>query len=227
MQTIAAYDNDPKAVATHNANWEPVAQVADLTDWQALDIPDCDGIVAGPPCQDESVFKQLSHYSDKGRSSLYLATARIIARKKPAWAIIENVVPMTKSDEYKQASAILWDAGYWLTTYKMVHAAYGGYTTRERAFLVISKHSIPLPPPDLLRTGVQIAWVSTRAYLIKPRTYRMGNSESNTGRLSAGAGRCVLLFSKVYEQSSAPPMGGGMVYHYGSQQGAHSFVLAG
>ncbi len=48
---IAAYDHDADAVATYQRNLGNHAQVADIRDLRGDDLPDCDGIVGGPPCQ--------------------------------------------------------------------------------------------------------------------------------------------------------------------------------
>lgn len=147
MQVIAAYDSNRYAVATYNQNWHPVAQVANLANWKKLDIPDCDGIIAGPPCQDASRLK--SSGVNQGRSQLYVETAHLIAAKHPAWALLENVPNMAKAPEFITASQILWDAGYWITTVRLNHAAFGGLTTRDRLFLIASKKMLSLPSPSL------------------------------------------------------------------------------
>jgi site-specific DNA-cytosine methylase len=142
MQITAAYDNDPRCVDVYNRNLEPVAQTADLEHWRDLDIPDCDGIIASPPCQDASVANQRV---DRGRSSLYVTTARIIAAKRPQWALVENVPGMKNRAEFGEACQVLTDAGYWVASHKMRHDQHGGYTSRERVFLIAAKMMLPTP----------------------------------------------------------------------------------
>jgi site-specific DNA-cytosine methylase len=142
MHITAAYDNDSRCVDVYNRNLEPVAQVADLENWRDLDIPDCDGIIASPPCQDASVANQRV---DRGRSSLYVTTARIIVHKQPGWALIENVPGMKNRAEFGEACQVLTDAGYWVTSHKMRHDQHGGFTSRERVFLVVAKMMLPTP----------------------------------------------------------------------------------
>jgi site-specific DNA-cytosine methylase len=142
MHITAAYDNDQRCVEVYNRNLNPVARVADLEHWRELGIPECEGIIASPPCQDASVANQRV---DRGRSSLYVTTARIIAAKQPAWALVENVPGMKNRAEFGEACQVLTDAGYWVTSHKMRHDQHGGFTSRERVFLIAAKMMLPTP----------------------------------------------------------------------------------
>ncbi len=143
MKIIAAYDHDPDVVACYNLNREPVCRVADLQHWRMLDIPTSHGIIAGPPCQDASIAS--NGRADRGRSALYVETARIIADRRPEWALIENVLTMRRRSEYRAALDILTNAGYWITVHTMIHADFGGATTRKRLFVVASRRMLPMP----------------------------------------------------------------------------------
>lgn len=148
IEVISAYDKEPEAVAVYNANWHPVAVEADLSRWRSLDIPDCDGIIAGPPCQDASrASSNRKGFTSRGLNNLYVETAKIIAHKQPSWAIIENVQDMRRTPEFVQANEVLFNAGYWVTLHQMIHADFGGRTTRKRIFLIASRHGLPIPTP--------------------------------------------------------------------------------
>lgn len=88
------------------------------------DIPDCDGIIGGPPCQAWSEGgKQLG--LDDTRGLLFLDFIRIVKDKRPKFFVIENVRGIL-GDKHKSSLSLfmkkLHDAGYRIT-YELLNAA--------------------------------------------------------------------------------------------------------
>lgn len=87
----------------------------DITQVDANDIPDCDVVLAGFPCQPFSlagVSKKRSlgretGFRDKTQGALFFDVARIIAAKRPAAFLLENVKNLTSHDRGRTFKVIL------------------------------------------------------------------------------------------------------------------------
>jgi DNA (cytosine-5)-methyltransferase 1 len=64
-----------------------------ITDIPSEDVPDCDGIIGGPPCQSWSEAGSKRGIADK-RGQLFYEFMRILADKKPKFFLAENVSGM-------------------------------------------------------------------------------------------------------------------------------------
>lgn len=64
-----------------------------ITDIESCEIPDCDGIIGGPPCQSWSEAGALRGIKDK-RGQLFFDFVRILADKQPYFFLAENVSGM-------------------------------------------------------------------------------------------------------------------------------------
>ena len=62
----------------------------------ADDVPDCDGIIGGPPCQSWSEAGALRGINDK-RGQLFFDFIRILEAKQPKFFLAENVSGMLSS----------------------------------------------------------------------------------------------------------------------------------
>ena len=115
-----------------------VLNTADVRTLSGGDIPDCDGIIGGPPCQAWSEGgKQLGIEDPRGQ--LFLDYIRIVKDKKPKFFLIENVQGIL-DDKHKQSldgfMRMLHDAGYNIT-YELLNAAdYKIPQDRFRVFFV-------------------------------------------------------------------------------------------
>lgn len=88
------------------------------------DIPDCDGIIGGPPCQAWSEGgKQLGIEDPRGQ--LFLDYIRIVKEKKPKFFVIENVQGILEKKHKASLDGfmkLLTDAGYKIK-YELLNAA--------------------------------------------------------------------------------------------------------
>lgn len=94
-----------------------------ITDVSEQDVPDCDGIVGGPPCQSWSAAGAGRGISDK-RGQLFNDYIRILKAKQPKFFLVENVAGILASKHGESFNGFLNDfekAGYNIS-WKLVNA---------------------------------------------------------------------------------------------------------
>ena len=113
----------------------------DITTVPVEDIPDCDIVIAGFPCQPFSNAGNRRGVYDK-RGELYLECLRIIEKKKPRVVLFENVKGLlsSKHQSGKRLIEVIQDdlenLGY-VVNYSIVNASdYGVPQNRERMILI-------------------------------------------------------------------------------------------
>ncbi len=139
FELVYAIDIDQKALNTHRMNFECGKVVCgDICAVDSGEIPDCDVIVGGFPCQSFSTVNPTKDPFDE-RANLYRQMARIVKDKKPKVFIAENVKGMMtlhKGQIFKRVIEEFENAGY-QTYSKLFHAAdYGVPQKRERVIIV-------------------------------------------------------------------------------------------
>lgn len=101
-----------------------ILNTCDIRTLTGDDIPDCDGIIGGPPCQAWSEGgKQLGIEDPRGQ--LFLDYIRIVKDKKPKFFLIENVQGILDEKHKESLSSfmnILCKAGYRIS-YELLNAA--------------------------------------------------------------------------------------------------------
>ena len=102
------------------------------------EIPDCDGIIGGPPCQSWSEAGSLKGIADS-RGQLFYDFIRILKDKQPKFFVAENVAGMlairnkNAVDEFKK---IFKESGYTLSMNLLNVADYGVPQDRKRVFYI-------------------------------------------------------------------------------------------
>ena len=139
VELVYALDIDSKALNTHKLNFEAgEIKCGDICEIPSEDIPDCDILIGGFPCQSFSTVNPTKDPFDD-RANLYKQMVRIVKDKQPKVFIAENVKGlMTLHDGkiFKKVCKAFEDAGYTLT-YKLLNAAdYGVPQKRERVIVV-------------------------------------------------------------------------------------------
>ena len=89
-EIVWANDIDPDAVSTYRKNIGAHAVLGDISDITSKNIPSCDVVVGGFPCQGFSQANLLRFEKDE-RNRLYLEFKRVVADKRPLYFIAENV----------------------------------------------------------------------------------------------------------------------------------------
>ena len=138
FQLVWANDFDKDAVETYRANVDEHCICADIGEVSDKDIPDCDVIIGGFPCQGFSMANTKRNVLDK-RNSLYLQYVRILKAKKPMFFVAENVkgiLTLGKGEVIKAIISDFAEVGY-RVVYRLLNAAdYGVPQTRQRVIIV-------------------------------------------------------------------------------------------
>ncbi|PKM87169.1 MAG: DNA (cytosine-5-)-methyltransferase [Firmicutes bacterium HGW-Firmicutes-12] len=105
---------------------------------KSSDIPNCDGIIGGPPCQSWSEAGTLRGINDE-RGKLFYEFIRILTEKQPKFFIAENVSGML-ADIHKNAVEniikMFNDAGYEISIELLNAIDYGVAQDRKRVFYI-------------------------------------------------------------------------------------------
>jgi len=109
-----------------------------ITDIPSNEVPDCDGIIGGPPCQSWSEAGSKRGIADK-RGQLFYEFMRILADKKPKFFLAENVSGMLSPahrDALSNIKQMFTDIGYNLSFELLNVSNYGVPQDRKRVFFI-------------------------------------------------------------------------------------------
>lgn len=125
FQIIWANEYDSKIWETYSANNpETVLDRRNLSKIKSNEIPDCDGIIGGPPCQSWASSGANRGFDDK-RGKVFLDYIRIIHDKRPKFFLIENVEGLlrkTHQESFKQILELLEQNDTYSVSYKLLNA---------------------------------------------------------------------------------------------------------
>lgn len=137
-EIVWANDLYGDAVETYRANIGNHIVCEDIATIPSKDIPPCDIVIGGFPCQGFSVANTKRHEGDS-RNKLYLQLLRVIRDKKPKFFVAENVKGILHFAKGKAFAKILEDMrglGYRVQTRLFNTADYGVPQKRERVVFV-------------------------------------------------------------------------------------------
>ena len=131
-----------------------------ITDISADEVPDCDGIIGGPPCQSWSEAGAKRGIADK-RGQLFYDFIRILNAKQPKFFLAENVSGMlhpTHRQALEHIQSLFKKSGYRLTFHSINVANYGIAQDRKRVFFIGIRSDLSLafrfPLPSSIRQQV-------------------------------------------------------------------------
>ncbi len=170
---VWANDIDSDCVATYKKNIGDDVIHGDISEIDVAEIPDCDVMLGGFPCQGFSVANTKRSVLDE-RNTMYLQYVRVLKAKRPKVFVAENVKGILTLGKGAVIEAIVEDfsdAGYDVT-YKLLNAAdYGVPQTRERVIIVGLRKDLdynfifPDPTHDKDAENGKLPWVSVRQAL--------------------------------------------------------------
>lgn len=147
FELIYAMDIDQKALNTHKLNFKGTEiRCADICEVDTSEIPECDIVIGGFPCQSFSTVNPTKDPFDD-RANLYKQMVRVVQEKQPQAFVAENVkglMTLHKGEIFKRVCKAFEDAGYTLS-FKLLNAAdYGVPQKRERVILVGFRNDLKL-----------------------------------------------------------------------------------
>lgn len=141
---VWANDFDKYAVQTYKVNYDNEIVLGDINEIPFSEIPDCDILIGGFPCQAFSMMGEQRGFED-ARGTLFFRIAEIIKDKiekgkKPRAVILENVRALRTHDKgrtYETIKRILEDdLGYKVFADVLNSADFGIPQTRNRTYIV-------------------------------------------------------------------------------------------
>lgn len=141
---IWANDFDKFAVQTYKANFGDHIVLGDINKIPFEEIPDCDVMIGGFPCQPFSMMGEQKGFGD-ARGTLFFRIAEILEHKikngkRPKVLVLENVRSLKTHNNgktYKEIHRILHDVlGYRVFCDTLNSADYGVPQTRNRTYIV-------------------------------------------------------------------------------------------
>ena len=141
-QTLYANEFDSKIWATFEENFTKKSNTAldkrSITEVDSDEVPDCDGIIGGPPCQSWSEAGALRGINDS-RGQLFFDFIRILKQKNPKFFLAENVSGML-ADRHREALnqiiGLFEECGYAVTFHLLNASDYGVPQDRKRVIFV-------------------------------------------------------------------------------------------
>lgn len=90
FEIVYANEYDKSIWETYEKNHTTPLDHRDIRKIDSSELPDCDGIIGGPPCQSWSEAGSLKGINDS-RGQLFYDFIRILKDKKPKFFVAENV----------------------------------------------------------------------------------------------------------------------------------------
>jgi len=137
-ELIWANENYKDAFDTYHKNLGDHIVFGDIRDIPSSEIPECDIVIGGFPCQGFSIANAKRSEKDS-RNRLYLEFPRVIRDKKPKYFLAENVKGLVSLCKGKVLEMIVGDfvrAGYHIKHKVLDAANYGVPQHRERIIFI-------------------------------------------------------------------------------------------
>jgi DNA (cytosine-5)-methyltransferase 1 len=135
---VWANEYDKTIWKTYKLNHSSFLDQRDIRSIKTNEIPDCDGIIGGPPCQSWSEAGLMKGIDDY-RGKLFYEFIRVLNAKKPLFFVAENVSGMLSEKHkgsVKNIVNMFGEAGYELQMKLLNAYEYGIPQDRKRVFYV-------------------------------------------------------------------------------------------
>lgn len=164
FDVIWANEYDKSIWETYEKNHKGVyLDKRSITDVPTIDVPECDGIIGGPPCQSWSEAGAMRGIGDK-RGQLFYDFIRILADKQPKFFLAENVSGMlldTHKPALENIKNMFRECGYNLSFQMLNVSDYGVPQDRKRVFFVGYRRDLGIefefPKPTTLKNKIPLS----------------------------------------------------------------------
>jgi DNA (cytosine-5)-methyltransferase 1 len=145
FEIVRAIDAMPDACATYRKNIGEHITAVDIRSVDGKDLPKCDLVIGGPPCQGYSVAGHMD--PDDPRSSLTWDFVRLVGALRPRAFVMENVKALAVLKRWQRLRGLLLARlegfGYLVFMHVLDARAYGVPQGRERVFFVGTRDDLP------------------------------------------------------------------------------------
>lgn len=141
---VWANDFNRDAAATYNANFGEHCTFGDLVallEDPAVEIPEADIVIGGPPCQGFSLLNK--NREDDPRKQMWRPFLEVVRRSGAEVFVMENVPQLLGSPEHEDIVRAAEAMGFRLAWKKLLAADYGVPQTRHRAFIIGCRFADP------------------------------------------------------------------------------------
>ena len=139
FKTIWANDRDKDVWETFGRNFPSTyLDKRSIVDIPSSEIPDCAGIIGGPPCQSWSEAGALRGIEDR-RGQLFFEFIRVLKAKKPLFFLAENVSGMLSrrhTQAFDNIKSLFEESGYQLSVALLNASDYLVPQDRKRVFFI-------------------------------------------------------------------------------------------
>lgn len=164
FDVIWANEYDKSIWETYEKNHKGVyLDKRSITNVPTNEVPECDGIIGGPPCQSWSEAGAMRGIGDK-RGQLFYDFIRILADKQPKFFLAENVSGMlidTHKPALENIKSMFRECGYNLSFQMLNVSDYGIPQDRKRVFFVGYRSDLGIefefPTPTTLENKIPLS----------------------------------------------------------------------
>jgi DNA (cytosine-5)-methyltransferase 1 len=142
LEIVWANDCDKDIWATYEANHpDTILERRDIRQIPSIEIPDCLGIIGGPPCQSWSEAGTQRGLDDD-RGKLFLEYVRILRDKQPLFFLAENVSGMLHEKHRQAVSNIIeaFEAVGYSVSFKLLNAMNHNVPQERKRVIFVGYH---------------------------------------------------------------------------------------
>jgi DNA (cytosine-5)-methyltransferase 1 len=191
------WDKNCQKILHHH--WPTVPKWGDVCDVNGADLPPCDVLIFGSPCQDLSVAGKRAGLQDGDRSSMFFEAVRIIKEMRNAtnsiypratiWENVPGALSSNKGADFGVVLSSLADIGAITQEYAVLDAQYFGVPQRRRRIFLVSIFDSAASErcPDPLLPLIQ----GSRGDFAKGRKARKDSARTASTSIDSGNGETV------------------------------------
>ena len=139
FEIVYATDYDSDLKETYDANHDTELNIQDVRELDSEELPECDGVIGGPPCQSWSLAGNHLRGSDDERGAVFFDYIDVIEEKEPRFFVTENVpgiISKRNIDEFKTIIDRFEEIGYEVK-YKKMNAAYHDVPQSRKRVIIV------------------------------------------------------------------------------------------